>query len=54
MSDEAKDLISKLLLKDPKKRIKSFEALQNKWLLRFVPKLKSLSKRTSTFSAGGN
>jgi calcium-dependent protein kinase len=47
ISDEAKDLIGKLLVKDPKKRIKIDQALNHPWF----EKLENMSEDADTFQA---
>jgi serine/threonine protein kinase len=49
VSPEGKDLVSKLLKIEPKKRIKACDALEHAWFVKFAPKVASpLLKRRST------
>lgn len=47
ISEEAKDFISKLLIKDPKRRLKPSDCLKHKWLAQKVP-VKAATKLSKT------
>jgi len=44
VSDESKDLISKLLVVDPQKRLSSHEMLAHSWFTKFDEKVNSTEK----------
>lgn len=48
ISDEAKDFIAKLLVKDPKKRLKPGECLEHKWLAKTAAKKGKATKLSKT------
>jgi serine/threonine protein kinase len=47
VSDEGKDLIKKLLMKDPKKRIDIKEVLDHKWIIGQDTQIRELRRKSA-------